>query len=471
MFHLYASETAAFASFVIFTLFFATLWYLEVGWSREPNAVDVLVLLAGCAFACRTAAKGKVCQWPAGVDFKGRVALVVGASSGVGYSTAVQLAEHGWTVILAARNAERLVYAKKEIERQLQRCRDAGAVKVLGTVDLRSDASIRAYVKELRAVKKQLPIGLLVMAAGAMHRHLRFVGELEELRSGAAAVAASPPAWRSMECMLAANAVGPFLFTQLMLPLLDETAEKTAVTSRIVNVASSCHTFLGPGRQARYSPVEMIKGLDERAAEVVGRAAAATEHGPYYRRDFSFFDFVGYYGLSKLCVLWNTRLLARQVATLRFTRKAAAAPATTAGTPAAASADGGAAAERQNQLKIFVACTHPGVITTYLYRDLISPWLLDLLVYYPSLIFGKTWFEAAQSTLKVAVENTSMVQGGYYLCGGEYGPNSGLSCVSAHAQNVESMERYYSWMMERVTPAMTEPTGAGGDKPQAVTAE
>ncbi|CAJ1036440.1 putative short chain dehydrogenase/Enoyl-(Acyl carrier protein) reductase [Leishmania shawi] len=479
MFHLFASEVAAFASMVLFVLMYGVFYFFDIGWAREPTAVDVFVLICSCIFACRTAAKGKVCQWPSGVDFTNRVALVVGATSGVGYSTAMQLAEHGWTVVLAARNIDRLLFSKKAIDRYLQRCNAKGSVKVLGTVDLRSDASIRAYVKDLAAVKAQLPVGLLIMAAGAMHRHLHFVGELEELRIGKASVAASSTAWRSIECMIAANAVGPYLFTQLMLPLLDETAERTSVTSRIVNVASSCHSFLGPGRQARYSPVEMIHGLDERAAEVLpgdgsGEAKKGkTARGPYYIRDYSWASFVGYYGLSKLCVMWNTRLLARQVATMRFIEKTAAkTPAlrkpTTNPSPTDPAQNITATPEtaRQDQLKIFVACTHPGIITTYLYRDIFAPWMLDYLLYYPSLVFGKTWFESAQSTLKAAVEDTGMVQGGYYLCSGEYGPESGVNCVSAHTQSLTNMEEYRKWLMARVVPALKPESSDTGTRNQ-----
>ncbi|KAG5466796.1 hypothetical protein LSCM1_00973 [Leishmania martiniquensis] len=478
MFHLFASEVAAFSLMVLFVLVYGVFYFFKIGWARELNAADIIVLLCSCILACRAAAKGKMCQWPPGVDFTGRVALVVGATSGVGYSTAMQLAEHGWTVVLAARKVDRLLHSKKAIERRLQKSNARGSVKVLGTVDLRSDASIRAYVKELVAVKTQLPVALLVMAAGAMHRHLHFVGEVDELKKGRVSVAASSAAWCSMECMIAANAVGPYLFTQLMLPLLDETAEKTSVTSRIVNVASSCHTFLGPGRQTRYNPIEMIHGLDERAAEVLAEDDHDEEkgdkpvRGPYYLRDFSWASFVGYYGLSKLCVMWNTRLLARQVATMRFVEKTAAKTSAlrkpAANRTAADPAQNLAATletSRRDQLKIYVACTHPGIITTYLYRDIFAPWVLDYFLYYPSLVFGKTWFESAQSTLKAAVEDTDMVQGGYYLCSGEYGPESGVNCVSADARSPTYIEEYNKWLMARVVPALKPQTGAAAKKP------
>lgn len=490
MIHLYSSEAAAFASLVLFILILGMCWLCRVGWSREANAVDVLVLILSCAFGCRLAAKGKLCQWPKNVDFTGRVALVVGGSSGVGFSTAQQLAEHGWTVILAARNTDRLLYAKKRIEQQVQRCRSKGEVKVIGTVDLRSDVSIRAYVKGVAAVQDRLPVGLLVMAAGALHRRMTFVGEVEELKSGEASVAASPAEWRALECTIASNAVGPFLFTQLMLPLLDATAERTSVTSRIVNVGSSCHSFLGLGRQSTYDPIAMLRGLDKRGAEVTSPCRGATAEGggiapaatndPYYKKDFSWTNFVGYYGLSKLCVMWNTRLLAYQVATMRFTERtglttpkmrkadpskepntssmAATSSSTATAATSAATASTPQDNERRNQLKIFVACTHPGIIATYLYRELFSPRVLDCLLYYPSLVVGKTWFESAQSTLKAAVEDTDMVQGGYYLCSGEYGPESGVNCVSAHARNPAHLQAYREWLMSKVTPSMVNTT-------------
>jgi len=48
-------------------------------------------------------------------DFNGQVALVTGASSGLGLATATAFAESGATVVLSADNEERLAAATAEL--------------------------------------------------------------------------------------------------------------------------------------------------------------------------------------------------------------------------------------------------------------------------------------------------------------------------------------------------------------------
>ncbi|ORC92265.1 putative short-chain dehydrogenase [Trypanosoma theileri] len=404
MIHLLSSEALA----ALLCLFFAALavWGPTIG-----TTADTILAAVSAAVACRAVAAGRRCAWPAGVDFSGRVALVTGASSGVGFATTRELARRGWTVVMAGRDVGRLLEARRRIAAESPR----GRLVILETVDLSNLDSVRKYAATVLEQKEQFPLALLVNAAGVLRRHLHRCED-----SG-------------LEEMIATNVVGPMLLTQLLLPLLDETAERTGVTSRIVNVASSCHTFLGV--RQRLSPMEMLKALHPTPTEGVEDGKKEEDEEPKEKEkavkgekettapmeDFTFLNFVGYYGLSKLCVVWWTSILARRVA-MRFFQ----------------SGD-------KRQLKIFVACCHPGVITTHLYRDLFPVTLLDHFIYYPSLLIGKTWSESAQAVLKACVEPEKMVHGGYYLCSGEYGANSGVNCLSKHAMDMRAAQEFCTW--------------------------
>jgi NAD(P)-dependent dehydrogenase (short-subunit alcohol dehydrogenase family) len=95
-------------------------------------------------------------------DQTGRVAIVTGANTGLGYDTARVLAAHGAKVVLAVRNTEK---------------GDAAAAKIIGTVpdadvkvqplDLGSLQSVRTAAEELKAGYPR--IDLLINNAGVMY--------------------------------------------------------------------------------------------------------------------------------------------------------------------------------------------------------------------------------------------------------------------------------------------------------------
>lgn len=75
----------------------------------------------------------------------GRIAVVTGASSGIGEATVLRLAAEGWTVIAAARRAELL-------ERLAERAEGAGTPGrvVPAAVDVRETASVDALARRVR---------------------------------------------------------------------------------------------------------------------------------------------------------------------------------------------------------------------------------------------------------------------------------------------------------------------------------
>jgi NAD(P)-dependent dehydrogenase (short-subunit alcohol dehydrogenase family) len=94
-------------------------------------------------------------------DQTGRVAVITGANTGLGYETASALAEHGAHVILAVRNLDKGKNAAALITR-----RNPGSSVALQELDLTSLDSIRTAAKQLRSDHDR--IDLLINNAGVM---------------------------------------------------------------------------------------------------------------------------------------------------------------------------------------------------------------------------------------------------------------------------------------------------------------
>ena len=156
-------------------------------------------------------------------DQSGRVAVVTGASGGIGLETALVLARRGATVILACRDMRKAGQAAARIRAEAARVRAGGAKAQAGTdsvrivhLDLAALASVREAAGEIRSACPRLD--LLINNAGVM----------------------APPYQRTVdgfELTFATNHLGPFAFTGLVLDRLLATAG-----SRVVTVSSSGHT-------------------------------------------------------------------------------------------------------------------------------------------------------------------------------------------------------------------------------------
>ena len=91
---------------------------------------------------------------------KKKVALVTGASSGIGYATAVALSKAGANVAVGARRVERL----KDLENEISKTR--GAEILVHALDVTNRANCNSFVDD--AVKKWGTIDILVNNAGLM---------------------------------------------------------------------------------------------------------------------------------------------------------------------------------------------------------------------------------------------------------------------------------------------------------------
>ena len=90
-------------------------------------------------------------------EFRGLVAIVTGASSGIGRALALQLANQGAKVVLAARRADRL-------EQVAAICRHAGAEVLVVPTDVRDELQCKALIEKTLVVFGRLD--MLVNNAG-----------------------------------------------------------------------------------------------------------------------------------------------------------------------------------------------------------------------------------------------------------------------------------------------------------------
>lgn len=141
---------------------------------------------------------------------KGRVAIVTGANTGLGYEAALGLSKTGMTVILACRDLKKARLAMSRLKRESINA-DVDIMKI----DLSSLASVRNFVEEF--LSKYERLDLLINNAGIM----------------------MPPYSVSedgLESQMAANYFGHFLLTGLLLGILEKTPN-----SRTIMLASLAH--------------------------------------------------------------------------------------------------------------------------------------------------------------------------------------------------------------------------------------
>jgi NAD(P)-dependent dehydrogenase (short-subunit alcohol dehydrogenase family) len=146
-------------------------------------------------------------------DLTGRRALITGATSGIGYHTALELLRHGADVIVAARNHDKAVLAVDRLAATTGR--DTPEILDLDLSDL---ASVRAAAAHVTRTYDRLD--LLVNNAGVMAPPYRETADGFELQMGT-------------------NHLGHFALTALVMPLLDEAPEP-----RVVTISSFMHTTI-----------------------------------------------------------------------------------------------------------------------------------------------------------------------------------------------------------------------------------
>lgn len=201
-------------------------------------------------------------------DLSGKIILVTGGSSGLGKESVHQLAKHHpERIFLGARTAKRGNAAIEGVEAAVPAMK--GKITYL-EMDLSSFTSLKKAAETLRSQTDRLDV--LMNNAGLMAQPVGLTEDGYEVQFGA-------------------NYMGPALFTRLLLPLLQSTAEKAGSDVRVVNLSSE----LG----IRSSPKEGI---------ILSRV----------KTDLADMGSVTRYGQSKLADYYHTKSLARQHPEIKF---------------------------------------------------------------------------------------------------------------------------------------------------------
>ncbi len=183
-----------------------------------------------------------------------RIALVTGATAGIGLETALGLARAGFCVVMVGRDAGRAEQARRSVA---ERAGSAAVETVLA--DFASLAAVRQLAEAVLAAHHRLD--LLVNNAGLITPSYQLSADGYELT-------------------VAVNHLAPFLLTNLLLDRL-RAAARGDFPPRIVTVASQAH------RGARLDPAALVGSQDWSPLKAYGR--------------------------SKLCNILFTRALARRL--------------------------------------------------------------------------------------------------------------------------------------------------------------
>lgn len=140
-------------------------------------------------------------------DQQGRIALITGANSGLGFQTALMLTQKGAEIIMACRNIEKTDEAIRKIENQVP-----GAKISPVQLDLANLESVAQCAKEVR--ERYSHIDLLINNAGVM------VPPFSKTRQG-------------FELQFGTNHLGHFALTGQLLPLI-----VNQPNSRIISISS-----------------------------------------------------------------------------------------------------------------------------------------------------------------------------------------------------------------------------------------
>lgn len=148
------------------------------------------------------------------VDLEGKVYIVTGCNTGIGYETAKALARMGGTVIMACRSTDKANSARDSI---LKSVNCAPSKLIVLKLDLCGFDSVRKFVKNFRELN--LPLHCLINNAGIMTQEITLTQD-------------------GFDTVMTANHLSHFLLTNLLLSDLENTS------GRVVVLTSALHSLV-----------------------------------------------------------------------------------------------------------------------------------------------------------------------------------------------------------------------------------
>ena len=210
---------------------------------------------------------------------KDKVCLVTGATSGIGFETALELAKMGATVVVGGRDMEKASNAVIKIRSESNNSN----VDFL-LADLSDFVEVKKFAEEFKGQYKQLDV--LVNNAGAIFKEFD----------------TNP---QDIEMTFALNLFSPYLLTGLLLDVLQE-----SVASRIINVSSMMHKlakneFLNFNKELHYKALNAyaksklgLMHFTNALAEQLKNTQVAVNamHPGWVKSDFGSGFYTGFYG-------------------------------------------------------------------------------------------------------------------------------------------------------------------------------
>jgi len=177
----------------------------------DCNAVEIVAGFVSIMLLFRSYEKYVAGVKPDTIDLNGKVYIVTGSNTGIGYETAKSLVEMGGTVVMACRSLDKAHEARDNIIRATQ-CSSTKIVVL--QLDLCSFASVRKFAEDFKGLS--MPLNCLINNAGLM------MNDRETTKDG-------------LEMVFTANHLSHFLLTNLLL------AEITKTRGRVVILSSALH--------------------------------------------------------------------------------------------------------------------------------------------------------------------------------------------------------------------------------------